>query len=414
LCSRGATGVPPRRANSILGMQGRSGRSGSAAGLGLVALVIFAFCVNASVRLPCYDVCGSDIGRLYEDRGIDRQHAPFFDRDLEYPPVIGLVMYGAGYPFDAGLRGRFLVNAFVLTALAAATTWMLWRRYGRATRRWALAPPLFVSGLTNWDLLAVAPATVALLQWQADRALLTGLLLGAGASAKLFPLLYMPMLAASCVPTHKRKRLGELIAGSVIGVAVFSLPVYIAAPRALRWFLRFHSIRGPSRGSIWYYVFRGPSMDLWLPRNIMVDTVNVVTAMLAVAAVVVLAALVARSKIAPIAACALATMAFVATNKIYSPQYDLWLVPFVVMLPVRSKLVVHFYVSSFLAFLLVASEGHVVGRPLSLYFVACAVAYRFVMLLLVARDIWVLGDLRRVGPAPAITTSNGAAIRLSR
>jgi hypothetical protein len=199
---------------------------------------------RARARLPCYDVCGSDIGRLYEDRGISLHHAPYFDRDLEYAPVIGIVMYTAGAPAGDGLRGKFLVNALVLTGLAAVTTWVLWRRYGKRAVRWALAAPLVVSGLTNWDLLAVAPATIALLQWDANRVLLAGVLIGIGASAKLFPLLFIPMMVASCVPARQWRRARRLAVGSVIGLAIGALPLYLAEPHALRYFLRFHSIRG--------------------------------------------------------------------------------------------------------------------------------------------------------------------------
>jgi glycosyl transferase family 87 len=367
------------------------GSSRYCGGLALVAVVVLGFCINAGVRLPCRDVCGSDIGRLYEDRGIDRDHAPFFDRDLEYPPLIGLVMYAAGYPFNHGLRGAFLLNALVLAALAAVTTWRLWRRYGDATRRWALAPPLYISGLTNWDLLAVAPATIGLLEWEVGHAVAAGVLFGVGASAKLFPLLYIPILAASCVNGRDWRRARNLMVGSVIGLGVFTIPVYAVAPHALRHFLHFHAIRGPSRGTFWYYVFRNPSMDLWLRRNEMVDAVNIITATLVVVALIALVTYTARGRLAPIAACALATSAFVVTNKIYSPQYDLWFLPFLVMLPVRTKLVLHFYVSSFLAFLLVATEGHVVGRPLSLYIAAGGVLYRLVVHVLLAREFWVSG-----------------------
>ena len=383
------------RTNSIPAVHVSTPATRTAAGLAVVALVIFAFCVNAAVRLPCRDACGSDIGRLYEDRGVDRHHAPYFDRDLEYPPVIGLVMYTAGYPFDAGLRGRFLVNVVVLGALAAVTTWLLWRRYGNATYRWALAPPLFISGLTNWDILAVAPATIALLRWEVGDALSAGLLIGTGASAKVFPFLYLPMLGAASVAARDWRRTRDLVCGALGGLAVCAVPVYVAKPEALRYFLHFHGVRGPSRGSIWFYVFRDSSMQLWLPRNVMVDIVNVVTTSLIAIAVIVFATRVLRGKLTPLAACALATMTFVGTNKIYSPQYDLWLVPFMVMLPVRTKLVVHFYVSSFLAFVLVASEGHIVGRPLSLYIVACGVVYRFVVLILIVREIWVCGSKRQ-------------------
>src|SRR4051812_44821428 len=166
-------------------------------GLVIVAFVVFGFCVNTAVRLPCYDVCGLDIGRMYGDRGIDHNHAPYIDRDLEYPPLIGVVMYAATVPFDHGYRNPFLVNMVLLTALAAVTTWVLWLRNGSRTWRWALAPPLLVQGLQNWDLLSVATATIALFAWESGYAVSAGLLLGVGTAAKLYPALYVPILAAA-------------------------------------------------------------------------------------------------------------------------------------------------------------------------------------------------------------------------
>src|SRR2546421_8933598 len=102
-----------------MGLNTSARRTAPGLGLVLVAFVILSFCINAGVRLPCHDVCGSDIGRDYEDRGIDRRHPPFFDRNFEYPPLIGEVMYAATVPFDHGFRWPFLVNALILTALAA-------------------------------------------------------------------------------------------------------------------------------------------------------------------------------------------------------------------------------------------------------------------------------------------------------
>ena len=156
-------------------------------GVVLVSFVVVSFGLNAAVRLSCYDVCGSDVGRLYEDRGIDRDHPPLIDRNLEYPPVIAGVMYAASLPFERGLRGPFLLNALVLTALAALTTWMLWRRFGLRTRRWALSPPLLLQGLTNWDMLAVAPRRSACSSGKPATRCFAGVLLGVGTAAKVFP-----------------------------------------------------------------------------------------------------------------------------------------------------------------------------------------------------------------------------------
>jgi hypothetical protein len=361
-------------------------RVAGSTGLLLVGFVILAFLINAAVRLPCRDVCGSDMGRLYETRAVDRDHAPFFDRELEYPPLVGLAMYAAGFPFDGSLRPSFLLNAAVLGSLAAITTWLLWRRYGNRARRWAFAPPLLVEGLTNWDLLSVAPATIGLLRWEAGGAFWAGVLVGVGAGAKLFPALFVPILAASCLPRRTWRRARDVVVGSVVGIGVFAIPVYVAAPDALDHFLGFHGARNPTWGSIWFYVLRDPAMNPWIARDRLADVGTVITVTFVAVAIAVLVVQTARARLAPLVACALATIAFIVANKVYSPQYDLWLVPFLVMIPVRTKLVVHFYASSLLVFTLSFGISHVVDVPLFLYFMGAAVVYRLVVLVLLARD----------------------------
>jgi hypothetical protein len=365
----------------------RQWRSAASTGLVLVAFVVLAFCINTAVRMPCHDVCGLDIGRMYEDHHIDRAHPPYFSRDLEYPPLIGEVMYVAHEPFAHGLRNPFLANMVLLTALAAVTTWMLWRRDGTRTWRWALAPPLLIQGLQNWDLLAVAPATIGLLQWENGLALSAGLLLGAGAAAKLFPALYVPILAASSWHLGRRRHAARVVAGAAIGFAVFVLPVYAFVPRALTFFLRFHGDRGPDRGAIWYWLFHGPSRQPWFTGDGVVHFVTIVPSIMLIAAMAALTFYALRGRISPFGACALAAIACLITSKVYSPQYDLWIVPFFVLLPVRTKLVVNFYVASFAVFVLTASDDHVLHRPASGYLLGLAVVYRLVVYLLVARDI---------------------------
>ena len=357
------------------------------AGLVIVAFVVFGFCLNTAVRLPCYDVCGLDIGRMYGDRGIDHAHAPYIDRDLEYPPLIGVVMYAATVPFDHGYRNPFLVNMVVLTALAAVTTWVLWRRDGSRAWRWALAPPLLVQGLQNWDLLSVATATIALFVWEGGYAVSAGVLLGVGTAAKLYPALFVPILAAASLGRRQGRKAIGLVIGALVGFAAIVVPVYARAPASLGYLLRFHRDRGPDRGSIWYFVFRGPTLRPWLQEDVLVHVVTMISVIILGAAMIALVIAVARARISPVAACALATIACLASSKIYSPQYDLWIVPFFVLLPVLRKLVVHFYVASFLVFVLTASDDHFLHRPASGYLLGIAVVYRFVVLVLVAADI---------------------------
>jgi len=362
-------------------------RGAAGTGLVLVAFVVLGFCLNTAVRMPCHDVCGLDIGRMYEDHHIDRAHPPYLSRDLEYPPLIGEVMYAAHAPFAHGLRGPFIDNMVLLTALAAVTTWMLWRRDGKRTWRWALAPPLLIQGLQNWDLLAVAPATIGLIQWENGAAFVAGFLLGTGAAAKLFPAMFVPILAAASWYRGQRRQSARVVAGAATGFAVFVLPVYAVVPSALSYFVRFHGDRGPDRGAIWYFVFHGPARDAWFSGHGVVDFITIVPSVLLVAALVALTVFAGRGRITPFGACALATIAFLVTSKVYSPQYDLWIVPFFVLLPVRTKHVVNFYVASFAVFVLTASDDHVLHRPASGYLLGLAVVYRLVVYALVTRDI---------------------------
>jgi hypothetical protein len=177
-----------------------------------------------------------------------------------------------------------------------------------------------------------------------------------------------------------------MVAGFLIGLGAFVLPVYAIAPRALGYFIRFHSERVPSRGSILFFAFRDAAMNTWLPAEQEAHVTTIVATLTLTIALIALVAQTARGRLSPLAACALATIAFILTNKIYSPQYDLWLVPFLVMLPVRTKLVVHFYVSSFAVWALTAGAPNIASSPMSLYLVGAPVIYRFVVLVLLARE----------------------------
>ena len=56
------------------------------------------------------------------------------------------------------------------------------------------------------------------------------------------------------------------------------------------------------------------------------------------------------------------------------------------MVPVRTKLVVHFFTSSLFVFVLSFAISHVLDPPLFLYFMGTAVVYRLVILTRIARD----------------------------
>jgi uncharacterized membrane protein len=244
-----------------------------------------------------------------------------------------------------------------------------------------------LEGLVNWDLLAVAPAVGGLLVWSRS-AFWAGALLGIGAAAKLCPALYVVMLVAGCVPAGEWRRAGRLVTGAALAVATIVVPVAVAAPSAVGYFLDFHAERSPTRGTLLSYILRNPAMpDSWVPPSAFATVGTVVSISLTAVALGLLAARVAHGTLDPLAACAVGTIAFLLANKVYSPQYDLWLVPFLVMLPVRGRVVGHFYASSFIMFVLSFAFSQFVPKSLFFQLNGAGILYRAIVLVVLARDL---------------------------
>jgi uncharacterized membrane protein len=356
-------------------------------GAALIGLCVGIFAVAIGARLACRDVCASDIGHLYEARGIDRGSLPFVDRPLEYPPLIGVVMYIAGVPGNGSPRVSFVFNAVGLALLAVMVTWQLWRHFGARAIRWVFAPPLILEGLVNWDLVAVAPAVGGLLVWSRS-AFWAGALLGVGAAAKLFPALYVAMLVASCVPAREWRRARQVIMGAALAAAAIVVPLLVVAPDAVGHFLDFHAARSPTRGTLLSFILRNPALpDSWVPQSAFATVGTIASLSLTGVALGLLATRVARGKLDAASACAVGTVAFLLANKVYSPQYDLWLVPFLVMLPARDRLVAHFYASSFIMFLLSFAFSQFVPKALFFQMNGAGILYRAIVLVALSRDL---------------------------
>ena len=121
----------------------------------------------------------------------------------------------------------------------------------------ALAPTLLIYGTMNWDLLAVALATVGLLVFFRRRDGGRGALLGLGAAAKFYPgMLARPLdRAASARPASPTGRSGWRGRPPARWLVV-NLPFAIAAPSAWLTFFRFNSERAADFDSLWYIACR--------------------------------------------------------------------------------------------------------------------------------------------------------------
>ena len=115
-----------------------------------------------------------------------------------------------------------------------------------------------------------------------------------------------------------------MLVGFVISWALVNLPVMILAPAAWLTFWQYNSGRGGDLGSLWYVLSLAGSP---VPNLNLVAVGLFALGCLGIAVLI----MVARQRPRIGAVFFLVLAAFLLTNKVYSPQYMLWLLPFVVL-----------------------------------------------------------------------------------
>ncbi|WP_374727464.1 glycosyltransferase family 87 protein [Haloactinomyces albus] len=283
-------------------------------------------------------------------------------RYMEYPVFTGLFQWvnakiadgwmtlaNLGWlPGEVSAVVYFDITAFWLTAAWLTTVWALVRLSRRRTWDAALAavsPLAFVHVFTNFDALATAFATAGLLAWAGRRPVPAGVLLGLGGAAKLYPLLLLGPLLVLCLRSNRlAEGLRTLLAALGTWLAV-NLPILLLYPRGWWEFFRLNSERPADPDSLYnvlsYFTgwagFDGPLGPQEAPT--VLNAVSLALFLLTCAAIGWLAlAAPRRPRLAQL--CFLIVAMFLLTNKVWSPQYSLWLVPLAVLALPRWRLLV--------------------------------------------------------------------------
>ena len=274
-------------------------------------------------------------------------------RYMEYPVLTGLYQYVSmalaktytaltklvSIPIVAEVVMFFNIAAFGLALAWMATVWATTRLAGR--RPWdaalvAASPLLIFQIFTNFDALATACAAFAMLAWARRRPVLAGALIGVGVALKLYPLLLLVPLVILGVRSGRLREVGKTVLAAVVTWLVVNLPILVMFPRGWSEFFRLNTRRGDDMDSIYNVVksFTGwqgfdPQLGFWEPPTVL----NAVSAVLfglclcGIAYVGLTAQ--RRPRLAQLAF--LVVAAFLLTNKVWSPQYSLWLVPLAVL-----------------------------------------------------------------------------------
>ena len=270
-------------------------------------------------------------------------------RYMEYPVLTGLYQYVSmalaktytaltkltPVPITAEVVMFFNISALGLALAWLATVWATAKMAGR--RIWDAAvvagsPLLIFHAFTNFDALAAACAAGAMLAWTRRKPAVAGVLIGIGVALKLYPLLlFVPLLLLGL----RTGRLREVARAALVAVATWlavNLPIMVMFPRGWAEFFILNTRRGDDMDSLYNVVksftgWRGFDTDLgfWEPPTVL----NGVSATLFVlcCAGIGYIALTAKQRPRLAQLAFLVVAAFLLTNKVWSPQYSLWLVP---------------------------------------------------------------------------------------
>jgi uncharacterized membrane protein len=360
--------------------------------------------------------CYNDAVPLYGGHGLDKGQIPYLDSPVEYPVLTGGLMalaavLGRGYdhlaqsvgvlPHMPPVQSYYVVTCLLLSVCALVTTRAVLGTAGR--RPWdtamiGLAPLLFVHAFTNWDLLAVMLTALAMWAWARKRPVVAGVLIGLGVAAKLYPLFLLGALFVLCLRAGRLRPWVLAALGAVVAWAAVDVPIAVLAPANWGRFYTLSGTRPANPETLW-------NLALYLSGNRILDgplsagqTPTILNASVALVLLLSVAAVVWLTLAAPLRPrvpqlAFLLVAAFLLVNKVWSPQYSLWLLPLAVLARPRWRSLLLWQVTEVLVWALTMlyylGSGNK-GVDIQWFFLAVGVRDLAVVVLmgLVVRDIW--------------------------
>lgn len=341
----------------------------------VLALTALAFALGMLQKQPCWQddwsdsheryvaMCYSDVPYLYTGRGFAELLWPYSDdvdararyEVMEYPVGISYFAWGAAHvshwlvgggslseraaaPTATLLsqpyvlreqRGFIVVTTLALAMVTLAAGWALARVHRHRpydAALFAASPVLIVNALVNWDLLAVALVAGALLAWARQRPVLAGVLIGLGAATKLYPLFLLGGIVVICLRQRQWRPLLQAAVATGAAWLLANLPAMLTGWHQWAHFWSFNDERGADLGSLWLVLSQAGV-------TVSTDLINQVSLLGFLAWCLVVLVIGVRAPETPRLAQLgfLIVAGFLILNKVYSPQYVLWLLPLAVL-----------------------------------------------------------------------------------
>ncbi|TKJ26495.1 glycosyltransferase 87 family protein [Blastococcus sp. CCUG 61487] len=299
-------------------------------------------------------LCYSDTVPLFSLYGLDGGALPYLDASVEYPVLTGAFMALAALlaraydglagatallPELAPVHAYYLVTCLLLSCCALVTVRAVLGLSGR--RPWdaamiGLSPLLVVHAFTNWDLFAVALTTLGMWAWARRMPVLAGVLLGLGVAAKLYPVLVLGALFLLCLRAGLLRTWLRAALGAAGAWLLVNLPVALASFENWGRFFRLNSVRPADPDSVWNIVRHVRDGELFDGSLAEGQTPVVLNAVVAAAMLLLVLGVGWLTLAAPVRprvpqVAFLLVAGFLLLNKVWSPQYSLWLLPLAVL-----------------------------------------------------------------------------------
>ncbi len=355
----------PRGEHAVKETPSRGGRLWTAARI-LLALTCLTLALHWVQKSPCRDgawsdlkqytnFCYTDVLALYYAEGLNQGKIPYVpekpvpdDHQVEYPVLTGAFMGVLGLPVHAlGQRipelnqgqAFYDLNALVLSGFAVATVAMilsLRRRRPWDAALFALSPALLVTATVNWDFLAIVLGVGGMWAWAKRKPWLAGILLGLGASAKLWPLFLLGAILIVCVRRRDFTPMVETVVGTIATWAVINVPVMLLSWQDWYKFMDLNTTRAIDWGTIWYIgryldteALQSKFPEFWgdIPLVTNLALLLFLFGCVGVFALGILAK--TPPRVAQLAFLIIAL--FLVTSKVWSQQFNLWLLPLIVL-----------------------------------------------------------------------------------
>jgi glycosyl transferase family 87 len=299
---------------------------------------------------------------------------PYRDYSFEYPPLslLPMALPQLLVGGDASLstyRWVFLLqNAVISCGIGAALAWLAHRQWApggssRVLTVYALSI-VAIAPLVAWrfDILVGLFVVLALLATVKEQPTLAGMALGLGALAKLYPAFLLPVFLVRYVARGEVLAAVRMLTGFLLPVALVMLPLIVVSGRAAFYFIDWQQVRGVEIESVVsglvllaHLVFGADAaathaFNSWQISSPLADVLASPLLILTLVSLALILAAAFRAfraehRGAPLRRGDLLSASLVAvllvvilTNKVFSPQYLVWLLPLAALRPLREAI----------------------------------------------------------------------------